>query len=162
MIESSVKVKVSVVIPFYNVEAYIGRCAECLMKQTYPWIEYIFVNDGSPDASEQVLKGVLSRFPHREVRIVKKENGGLPQARLTGLKEATGEYVLHVDSDDWMEENMVEKLLDAALQADADVAYCGFFCEKDHSSYARVDRAYTSGRAFSNDILIYCAYGYMW
>lgn len=103
----------------------MGACAESLMRQT-AWrdCEFIFVDDGSKDGSLAVLQEVLSRYPDRRVQLVRKENGGLPQARLTGLKQASGTFVLHVDSDDWMEETMVEELLKAIEQSQADVAYC--------------------------------------
>ena len=112
---------VSVIVPVYAVEAYIAQCAESLMVQTYPAIEFIFVNDGTPDRSMEVLDAVLKRYPQRTVKIVNEENAGLPHARAAGLKVATGEYILHVDSDDWVEPDEVERLVARAEETGADL-----------------------------------------
>lgn len=95
--------KVSIIVPIYGVERYIEKCAESVLSQTWPDIQFIFVNDGTPDRSIELLEALIdSRFAHLKDRIViiNKENGGLPQARLSGLKVATGDFVMHVDSDD--------------------------------------------------------------
>lgn len=119
--------KVSVIVPVYKVEAFIGRCAEALMEQTLQDAEFIFVDDASPDGSMRMLQQVLDRYPHRQVKICRHaENRGLPAARNTGLKEATGEYVWHCDSDDYPEVTFLEKMYNAAVAAHADMAYCDF------------------------------------
>ena len=138
------QVKVSVIVPFYGVEPYIGRCAESLLRQT-AWqdCEFIFVDDGCKDGSLSVLQGVLARYPERRVQVIRKENGGLPQARLTGLQHATGDYVLHVDSDDWLELDAVEKLVRKAEETDADVVY--FYVRKEKGegrSHVSKDKVY--------------------
>ena len=115
---------VSVIVPMYGVENYIARCAESLFAQTYPLIEFIFVDDGGKDRTVEILRGILERQDpslQARVRIISKENGGLPHARKTGLDAATGEYVLHVDSDDWVEPDTVEKLVRMAVGTDADI-----------------------------------------
>ena len=120
---------VSVIIPVYKVEAYVERCARSLMEQTFPDIEFIFVDDGSPDGSMDIIRRVCAAY-QRNVRIlVHPENKGLPAARNTGLKESTGEWILHVDSDDWLEPTMVERLYDAAVKAGADLAYCDYYLD---------------------------------
>ena len=127
--------KVSVIIPFYKVEAFIGRCAESLLEQTLEDVEFIFVDDASPDGSAGVLQEVVSRYPSRNVKILRHEvNRGLPAARNTGLAAATGEYIYHCDSDDYLEKDALEKLWAAASSAGADFAYCDFFLESDTSS----------------------------
>lgn len=121
--------KVSVIIPIYKVEAYAERCARSLMEQSYPDMEFIFVDDGSPDGSVGIIKRVCSEYS-RDVRIlVHPENKGLPAARNTGLQASTGEWILNVDSDDWLEPTMVEHLLSAAVKADADLAYCDYYLD---------------------------------
>ena len=95
--------KVSVIIPIYGVEKFIGRCAKTLMQQTLKEVEYIFVNDATPDCSMKVLQEVLARYPERQnsvVVAVHETNKGLPAARNTGLQMAQGEYIFHCDSDD--------------------------------------------------------------
>jgi len=123
-----VGMKVSVIIPVYNVEAFVERCARSLMEQTLDDVEYIFVDDASPDGSMEIVRNVLKEYPERQTSIiVHPENKGLPAARNTGLSVATGEYIYHCDSDDWVEPDLLEKLYDAARLSDADIAYCDFF-----------------------------------
>lgn len=119
---------VSVIVPFYKVAPFIRRCATALMEQTAPAVEFIFVDDASPDDSRQILEAVLACYPERDARIVTHPvNQGLPAARNTGLLQASGRYIWHCDSDDWPEVTMLEKMLAAAKQADADIVYCDFF-----------------------------------
>ena len=126
--------KVSVVIPFYKVEAFIGRCAESLLGQSLEDVEFIFVDDASPDGSAEVLREVVSRYPSRNVKVLRHEvNRGLPAARNTGLAAATGDFIFHCDSDDYLEKDALERLWSAATEAGADFAYCDFFLESEIS-----------------------------
>ena len=126
--------KVSVVIPFYKVEAFIGRCAESLLGQSLEDVEFIFVDDASPDGSAEVLREVVSRYPSRNVKVLRHEvNRGLPAARNTGLAVATGDFIFHCDSDDYLEKDALERLWSAATEAGADFAYCDFFLESETS-----------------------------
>lgn len=122
------KPKVSVIIPFFKVAPFIERCATALMEQTLPEVEFIFVDDASPDESRQLLEGVLAKYPGRETRIITHPvNRGLPAARNTGLAEAKGDYIYHCDSDDWPEVSMLQKMYDAAMTVKADIVYCDFY-----------------------------------
>ncbi len=123
--------KISILVPIYKVERYIRQCAESLFSQTWRNLEYIFMDDGSPDASVQVLQEVLERFPDRkeQVRILQQPNKGLPQARMTALRAATGDFIIHVDSDDWVEKDYIRLLAEKALETGADVVYCDYFME---------------------------------
>ena len=99
------------------------------MEQTFPDIEFIFVDDGSPDGSIEIIRRVTAEYD-RNVRIlVHPVNKGLPAARNTGLEACTGEWILHCDSDDWLEPTMVEHLYNAAVKAGADIAYCDFYLD---------------------------------
>lgn len=121
---------VSVIIPIYKVEKYIARCAETLMQQTLEDVEYIFVDDATPDKSMEVLSTVLAKYPHREeqIHIIHHEkNQGLPAARNSGLRIATGEYVFHCDSDDYVELDMLETLYKAAQIHKADIVWCDWY-----------------------------------
>ena len=123
------KPAVSVIIPVYKVEAYIGECVRSLFGQTLQDVEYIFVNDCTPDASMDVLRKVMEEYPQRiaSVKVVDKpRNEGLPAARRSGLEAAVGEYVAHCDSDDWMEPDMLERMYSAAHSYDADGVVCGW------------------------------------
>jgi len=124
--------KVSVCIPVYGVEKYIEKCARTLFEQTLQEIEYIFVDDCTPDRSIEILQNVLEDYPHRkeQVKIIHHEkNGGLVAARNTALKHVSGEYVIHCDSDDWVELDMYETMYNKAKETDADMVYCSFVWE---------------------------------
>lgn len=120
--------KVSVIIPIYKVEAFIERCATTLMEQTLREVEYIFVDDATPDKSIEVLEACLDLYPERKATILKhQQNQGLPAARNTGLALATGEYIFHCDSDDYVEPTMLEELYNAAQNTNADIVWCDWF-----------------------------------
>lgn len=121
---------VSVIIPVFKVSSFIERCARSLFEQTLQEVEYIFVDDASPDDSIEILKQCIECYPKRkdQVRILTHEqNKGLPAARNTGLAVATGEYVFHCDSDDWMELTMLEDLYLAAVENNADIVWCDWY-----------------------------------
>lgn len=133
---------VSVIIPVYNVEKYIGECARSLFGQTLKEVEYIFVNDGTPDNTMEELRKVIEACPQRatSVKILDKpRNEGLPAARKSGLELAEGAYIAHCDSDDWMEPDMLERMYREAQTYDADGVVCGWFNDNDPapSKYVR-------------------------
>ncbi|MCM1312353.1 MAG: glycosyltransferase family 2 protein [Bacteroides sp.] len=122
--------KVSVIIPIYNVRQYIQRCACSLFEQTLSDIEYIFIDDSTPDDSIEILYDVITKYPKRssQVTIVHHtENKGLPAARNSGLEIATGEYIFHCDSDDFVEKDMLEIMYMEAKKQDADIVWCDYF-----------------------------------
>lgn len=127
--------KVSVIVPVYNVEKFISRCTESLMVQTLEDVEFIFVDDASPDKSMDLVRECVERHPERipQVRILRHEkNQGLPSARNTGLAEASGCYVFHCDSDDFVEPDMLENLYGAAVGNDADIVWCDWYLSFEH------------------------------
>lgn len=116
--------KVSICVPIYNVEHYIENCARSLFEQSYKDIEFIFVNDCTQDRSIEVLQNVIKDYPQRESQIhiiCHKENGGLAKARNTGLKSSSGLFIIHVDSDDYVDKNMVSLLVDKQKENDYDI-----------------------------------------
>lgn len=122
--------KVSVIIPIYKAESYIERCARALFNQTLDDLEYIFVNDCSPDNSIGILGVILKDFPHRkdQVKIINHEvNLGVSLTREHGVKNATGEYIIHCDPDDWVELHMYETLYNEAKLKSADIVICDFY-----------------------------------
>ena len=128
--------KVSVVVPIYKVEQFIGRCVKSLLEQTLCEVEYIFVDDASPDRSIEILQDVIAQYPNRQPDIkliTHKQNQGLPAARNTGLAVASGEYIFHCDSDDYMELDMLESLYNKAKKCDADVVWCDFYLSFEKS-----------------------------
>ena len=121
--------KVSVVIPIYGVEKYIERCAVSLFEQTLDDIEYLFIDDCTPDKSIEILKQVLEEYPQRKNQVVihrMEHNSGQAKVREWGMRNATGEYVIHCDSDDWVAPNMYEQLYKEAKRTDADMVMCGY------------------------------------
>lgn len=120
--------KVSILVPFYNVENYVGRCVKSLFSQTYKNIEYVFVNDKSPDKSMDVINAAIEAYHVSEKckMIVHEKNLGISASRNDCLDNMTGDYFLFVDSDDYIDHEMIELMMDAALAADADVTGCGY------------------------------------
>ena len=113
---------VSIVIPVYNVEAYIEKCLQSVLNQSYRGIEIIVINDGSPDKSEDIILHLAAT--DSRIKYLKKENGGLSSARNAGIDIATGDYICFVDSDDWLDENFIKDLLEAIKQDNTDIAIC--------------------------------------
>lgn len=123
--------KVSVVIAVYKVEQYIAQCAESLFSQTWKDMEFVFVDNNTPDDSMKILEETLRKFPERKNQTImmQEKQQGLGPVRISGSRMTTGDYVIHVDSDDWVEPDFIEKLVSMALTEDADVVYCDYFKE---------------------------------
>lgn len=124
---------VTIIVPVYNVKEYIGKCADSLFSQTYADIEYIFINDCTLDASMDILHSVLEKHPQRyaQVKIINNEmNRGLAYCRNKGLQYAHGDYILHVDSDDFITINAVAELVLMAEKENADIVVSDFLLVK--------------------------------
>ena len=120
--------KVSVIVPFYNVEGYIEKCLDTLVNQTLEDIEIILVNDGSKDNSILIAKKFLENYP-KKIVYLEKENGGLSDARNFGIPYAKGEYIAFLDSDDYVEKNMYEEMYNLAKKENSDMVQCNFYWE---------------------------------
>lgn len=126
----SVTPSVSVVIAVYKVEEYIAQCCHSLFAQTLKNIEYIFVDDCSPDKSMDIVQSVLAEYPDRreQVKIIRHpQNMGVSRTREDGVKAAIGEYIIHCDPDDWVELDMYEQLYNKAVEENADMVLCDIF-----------------------------------
>lgn len=124
--------KVTIIVPIYGVEKFIERCARSLFEQSLDEIEYIFVDDCSKDASVKILEEVLSQYPKRaaQTRIIHHQsNEGLAAARNTGLLYSHGEYIMHCDSDDWLEKSASEEVYFFAIKNNLDVVLIGSIWE---------------------------------
>ncbi len=122
--------KVTIIIPIYNVAKYIEKCAVSLFEQDFEDIEYIFVNDCTPDNSVEILEKVIEKYPNRKpnIKIIHHDkNRGLGATRNTAFKQATSEYIIYIDSDDWCDFDMVSSLYRKAKETDADIVACDFY-----------------------------------
>lgn len=134
---------VSVIIPIYKVEKYVIQCAESLFLQDWPNIEIIFVDNMSPDHSVELVENLLrNTYPECKAytRIIRQGKQGLGYARDAGLKVASGEYIMHVDSDDWVEPNFVSKMVTKAVETNADIVYCNYFKEYDKGKPFKISK----------------------
>lgn len=141
---------VSIIIPVYNVEKYLDRCMQSVFLQSYKNLEIILIDDGSPDSCPRLCDeyGNIDK----RVRVLHKKNEGLGLARNSGLALATGKYVLFIDSDDYLSEKMVEKLVYQAELMNADIVYCGYFYETSNHKWIEV-RDFEKEQTFKgNDI----------
>ena len=113
--------KISFIIPVYNVEKYLEQCVESIMCQEYENKEIILVNDGSTDASPDLCDKLATKYEN--VIVIHKENGGLSDARNTGLNKASGDYILFVDSDDFIESGCLKMIAETASKNPVDVVF---------------------------------------
>ena len=147
--------KVSVIVPVWNVEKYLSKCLESLVHQTLKDIEIVVVNDGSPDNSQEIIDKYVKKYPNKVVSYI-KENGGLSSARNYGIKKATGEYIGFVDSDDYVDRDLYEKMYNEAKKQDADVVGCRVaYIYKDRTNYQRYnEKLYNKSVVDSPKILL--------
>lgn len=158
--------KVSIIVPVYNVEKYIDKCLSSLVNQTLNDIEIIIVNDGSIDNSEHIILKYKEKYPSKIVYL-KKENGGLSDARNFGMPYAKGDYIAFLDSDDYVELDTYEKLYNRAIQTDADMVECDFYWEysdkkihdtsanyKDESNMYANARVVAWNKLYKKDLII--------
>lgn len=155
--------KISIVIPVYKTEPFIERCVRSLFGQTLDSIEYIFVDDCSPDNSIAVMQKVLAEYPNRkeQVKIIRHEvNQGVGAARNHGVAACTGDYIIHCDSDDWVDVNMYESMYSKAVETEADMVYCSV-AKVDVSEKQKI--LFDAGKNYSHDELFssFVQYGYL-
>lgn len=116
--------KISIIVPVYNVENYLSRCIDSIVNQTYKELEIILVNDGSTDRCPQICEEYAAL--DQRIQVVHKSNGGLSDARNVGIDMSSGRYLMFVDSDDYIDICMVQKLYEAVAEHDADLGICNF------------------------------------
>ncbi|HFI0214452.1 TPA: glycosyltransferase family 2 protein [Streptococcus suis] len=114
---------ISVIIPIYNVEKYLARCLDSVVHQTYTNLEIILINDGTPDGSVAIAEAYQEK--DKRIKLLHQENAGLSEARNTGIAAATGDYIAFLDSDDWLELDAYEYLLQLLVAHDADISIGG-------------------------------------
>ena len=114
--------EISVIVPVYNVEKYLKQCLDSIVNQTFKDIEIICVNDGSTDSSRTILEEYAKK--DSRIKIIDKENGGLSSARNAGIKKAKGNFISFIDSDDWVDITMFEKLYKNITELNTDISIC--------------------------------------
>ena len=137
--------KVSIIVPVYNVEKYLKRCLDSLINQTLKDIEIIVVDDGSTDNSGQIIKKYQEK--NSNIKYYKKENGGLSDARNYGMKYAQSEYIAFLDSDDFVDKTMYEKMYNKAIEDNADYVECDFYW-----AYPKVEEKNGTQNSFEDEI----------
>lgn len=159
------KIKVSVIIPVYKAENYIEKCIRSLFEQTLKDIEYIFVDDCGKDNSIDIIKKIAKEYPIKEqfIRVIThKNNQGSFAARITGINNSNGEYIIHCDSDDWVETNMYEKLYNTAKKENADIVWCDFIDEFTNKSNYRKEENIMNPEILIKDMLRGKNHGALW
>ena len=129
------QVKISIIVPVYNAEMFLEESLKSLVSQTEKEIEIICVNDGSTDKSEQILKNYQDK--DKRIRVINQENKGVSQARNTGIENATGNYVMIVDADDWIDKNACQVLLDRIKKEQSDVLLFPYIRETSKGSFEK-------------------------
>lgn len=138
-------IKISVIVPCYNIVSYLPRCIESILAQTYKNLEIILISDGSTDGTDEVIR----EYVKKDSRIIPvfKQNSGVSDTRNRGLDIATGDYIGFVDGDDYIEPEMYETLLKNAIENNADISHCGY----QMVFPSRVDYYYNTGKKVIQD-----------
>ena len=124
----------SVIVPVYNIEKYVGRCLTSIIQQDFDDMEIIVVNDGSTDGSIKIVQEIATK--DKRIKIIDKVNGGLSSARNAGLRIAQGKYVLHIDGDDWIEPGYLNDVCSLAEREDLDIVVTDIYLDWDDGRLA--------------------------
>jgi len=147
--------KVSILIPIYKAEKFFAECLTAVFEQTYNEIEYVFVNDATPDNSMEVLRETIKKYPQRESSVVivrNEQNRGIANTRNTLIEHATGDYIYFVDSDDIIEKNTIETFVTMAQKENADIVRCDYFQFYGGQSHPVIRKPIAS----NEDLLAHC------
>ena len=148
-------VKISIIMPVYKVEEYVGKAIESILAQTFTDYEFLIVDDGTPDRSGKICDEYAVR--DSRIQVIHKENGGAPSARNLAIDMAKGKYVYFLDSDDWAEKTMLQDMYDMAEANNAQLVVCGFYIDtyygdKHLSEKICVDdKVYTDAKSFREE-----------
>lgn len=154
--------KVSVILPVYNSEKYIARALKSLIYQTLKDIELIIIDDGSTDKSKYIIKHTLEKNVFVNAKFISRENHGVTYTRNEGLSLATADYILFIDSDDWIENNALEMMLDKALMESADIVVSDYYIEKERKT--SISKQEVLGNPINNikSLLVNDIQGFTW
>ena len=148
----NVRPKISIVVPIYKVEQYLDKCVNSLVNQTYKEIEILLVDDGSPDRSPKMCDKYAQEDPR--IKVIHKVNGGLSDARNFGLKEVVGEYVLFVDSDDYIDVDTCEKFVSIMKDNKPDIVVGNAYRLENNKKYPMKHNLNTNEIMFHRILLV--------
>ena len=137
---------ITIIVPFYNVQDYIAECLESIIRQTYEPKEVLLINDGSTDRSRKICQSYVEEYGY--MKLLDQKNQGISTARNKGLDHATGDYVIFLDSDDFIADNMLSVLIKKAKETDSDIVQCGLYYYFDRN---RVKKYF---RLINNDVVL--------
>ena len=131
--------KISVIMPVYNVEKYLSRAIESILKQSFTDFEFLIVDDGSPDCCGRICDEYASR--DTRIKVIHKENGGAPSARNVAMEQASGQYLYFLDSDDWAEPEMLGDLYELAEKTGSEMVVAGYYIDTyyEENKYITLD-----------------------
>ena len=153
--------QISVIVPVYKAEAYLHRCIDSLLAQTFSDFELLLIDDGSPDLSGRICDEYAAQ--DTRIKVIHKQNGGVGSARQCGLDNATGEYTIHTDPDDWVEPNMLETLYQKAVSENADIVICDYVLEYANQSVLQsFNLANTDSHFLLNELVKGKLHGGLW
>jgi glycosyltransferase involved in cell wall biosynthesis len=156
--------KISLIVAAYNIEDYIERCIESLLNQTFTDIEIVIVNDGSTDGTLDKIKNVIKN--DNRVKLIDKENEGVVEARRTGFINSTGDYILFIDGDDWLDVRTCQKCYEKLLEDNYDIVYYGYYMAYDDGKNIKVDidvkEDILKEKQFLRELLLVNVKGCMW
>lgn len=124
--------EISIIVPIYKAEAYLNRCIDSILSQTFKDFELLLIDDGSPDKSGEICDEYSKR--DIRVRVIHKKNGGVSSARQLGIEQAKGNYTIHADPDDWIEPNMLRDMHEVIIREQADLVIADFWIEKPNKT----------------------------
>lgn len=151
----------SIIIAVYNAEAYINRCVDSILSQTFRDFEAIIIDDGSTDNGPSILDSYVTR--DKRIRVFHKENGGLSSALNIGLHESKGDYIICVDPDDWIDSNMLSDLYVIAKNEVPDIIICDYYKSyKDHEIYKSQQPRSLNAQQIIRDLFFQKQQGYVW
>ena len=145
-------IKVSIIVPIYNTEKYLKKCLDNLVNQTLKDIEIILINDGSIDSSEEIITQYKTKYENL-IKYFKQENKGQASARNLGLQNATGEYICFVDSDDYIDVTMCQKLYNKAVETSSEIVMCDFYVVYENNMIPESNMSRLSNDNIKNYIL---------
>lgn len=149
-----VNYKVSVIVPVYNAESYLQRCIDSILNQTYTEFEIILINDGSKDNSGKICDEYAQK--DTRIKVIHQKNSGVSKSRNVGLQAASGDYILFVDSDDYISPDMIEKLVQKAVVNKSDIVMCNYCIDKGDDIFPvfmKYNGAYISSQQVKDGLL---------